>query len=664
MADAIAAHSHGLACLSPVTTQFKDKHHGPLLRLLREHDISSVVMIQDNEPGSFAPLDEASYNVEDVDGMMASRKHWLRSDSQDLSEHIAERNGPGPIGKAMEIDGVGPGLSGALATADFLEQNGVTAIQVDLPRFGGEKVDLDDYLTSGLHEYAPPVVALQTLRWCLDADEEAALVQQLVESGAFTHYYEDQAEGYLTDEEGKEISTGLTANEALDHDYPSYEQLLGWRDTRREMREAILPTARPGAGQDHMVWPVMNVDGQETFDSGLLGLFLSLGTPVRAVLALSEAPRTPQYAVERDVVTPSGRPVADAQGAVSGRETASRVGDLVGYTPLFSGPEMYTATEHPKYETVLANRASYAKEETADDDYDPSAAEDRSGSQSVRQQNELYQLSLRDVTGLSSGFRGKNPEAHVGNSEDYFVMLTDEAAYDHKRKALYNALTYMAVEAGPRDISSPSGTFDDEEILETWVHAKEQGYISSDARVPIRALNAAAVEMGVADYSDLTSKEIGSGEDAFTIPQTLPDEQYNAAIDRFESTFGVTPGRQKLTVESDFIDLEVTTENSAAKFGQRYLTSDPPEELCKYEDKPPRTPVATVWKAYQNWCELNGIDPHSEYTGGKKELVKSVDGIEKKKAKWNDDKIQTYYGGKLNAGGWWLYSWTANDASE
>jgi len=364
------------------------------------------------------------------------------------------------------------------------------------------------------------------------------------------------------------------------------------------------------------------------------------------------------------VVTPSGRPVADAQGAVSGRETASRVGDLVGYTPLFSGPEMYTATEHPKYETVLANRASYAKEETADDDYDPSAAEDRSGSQSVRQQNELYQLSLRDVTGLSSGFRGKNPEAHVGNSEDYFVMLTDEAAYDHKRKALYNALTYMAVEAGPRDISSPSGTFDDEEILETWVHAKEQGYISSDARVPIRALNAAAVEMGVADYSDLTSKEIGSGEDAFTIPQTLPDEQYNAAIDRFESTFGVTPGRQKLTVESDFIDLEVTTENSAAKFGQRYLTSDPPEELCKYEDKPPRTPVATVWKAYQNWCELNGIDPHSEYTGGKKELVKSVDGIEKKKAKWNDDKIQTYYGGKLNAGGWWLYSWTANDASE
>jgi hypothetical protein len=659
VADAIAAHSHGLACLSPVTTQFKDKHHGPLLRLLREHDISSVVMIQDNEPGSFAPLDEASYDVEEVAGMNASRRHWVDSDSQDLSEHISERNGPGPIGKAMEIDGVGPGLSGALATADFLEQNGVTAIQVDLPRFGGEKVDLDDYLTSGLHEYAPPVVGLQTLRWCLDADEEAALVQQLVEASAFTHYYERNAEGYLTDDEGKEISTGLTANEDLDHDYPSYEQLLGWHGTRREMREGILPAAQPGEADDYTLEAVEKADGPETFNKRLLGLFLGLGTPVRAVPELSEAPRTPQYAIDSDAVFPSGETPAAADAADSGHTAAENDAGVVGYTPLFSGPEMYTATEHPKYETVLANRASYAKADSTEDDYDPAAAENPSNTGSATKMNELYQLTLRDVTGLSSGFRGKNPQAHVGNSEDYFVMLSDEAAYDHKRKALYNALTYMAVEAGPRDISSPSGTFDDEEILETWVHAKEQGYISSDAQVPIRALNEAAVDMGVADYSDIGPVEVGYGDDAFVINNALPAEQYNAAIDGFKSEFGVIPGRPKLTVESDFINPEITTENSLEKFGELFLDDDP-EVGDDYPLDAPRVSTNPCWQAYLKWCDINDIEPKNrQQIGG---LVSNIDG-EKKRAKIivdddgtvSENSRSSFEGVVPTSGGWWLY---------
>jgi hypothetical protein len=259
------------------------------------------------------------------------------------------------------------------------------------------------------------------------------------------------------------------------------------------------------------------------------------------------------------------------------------------------------------------------------------------------------------VTGLSSGFRGKNPQAHVGNSEDYFVMLTDEAAYDHKRKALYNALTYMAVEAGPRDISSPSGTFDDEEILETWVHAKEQGYISSDARVPIRALNAAAVEMGVADYSDLTSKEIGSGEDAFTIPQTLPDEQYNAAIDRFESAFGVTPSRQKLTVESEFINPEVTTENSLELFGELFLDDDP-DRGDDPEFEVPRVSTNPCWTAYLKWCDINDVEPQSQQK--KADMVNRLD-AEKKKAKIvvrGEKKTRASYKGvHLTNRGWWLY---------
>jgi hypothetical protein len=649
VADAIAAHQHGLPCLSPVTTQFKDTHHDPLLDLLDAYDISTVLMIQDNEPGSFEPLAEGDYDHDDVEADMASRKHWLMSDSQDLGAHIEETGGPGPIGKAMEIDGVGPGLAGALSTAAFLEDNGVTAIQVDLPRFGGQKVDLDDYLSSGLHEYAPPLPAVQTLRRDLADDEEAALLQALLESTRFTIHYEEAVEAYLTDEDGEPISDDRleAAAEDIGIDLPPGDErsamdhaAVGYA-ARERMREAILPSARPDDDQtDADLEVVQQTDAPASFDQNVVGILLGLGEPVAAVSALMDAPRTPQYHV--------------------GDEASD---ELAGYTPLFSGPSMYAPLAHPKYEKAITQQALDELEQYDEADADPAAAEGRS-SGSPRRSNQLYEVSLRRVSGKASGFRGKNPLGHVGNSTNYFVMLTDEVAYDHKRKATFNALTYMAADAGVRDISSPSGRFDDGEILETWVHAKKQGYVGSNARVPNRALNEAAVRMGVADYSDIGPREIGSGDDAFTIPETLPADQYNAAIEGFEDHFGVSPGREKIMSESAFIDPDLTTENSAEQFGQRYLTSNPPESLCKYDDKPPRTPVGTIWKAYQNWCELNDIDPHSQYTGGKKAIIESVDGIEKKKAGWKGNEIQTYYGGKLNERGWWLYKWDDNAATE
>jgi hypothetical protein len=179
--------------------------------------------------------------------------------------------------------------------------------------------------------------------------------------------------------------------------------------------------------------------------------------------------------------------------------------------------------------------------------------------------------------------------------------------------------------------------------------------------VPIRALNAAAVEMGVADYSDLTSKEIGSGEDAFTIPQTLPDEQYNEAIDRFESTFGVTPSRQKLTVESDFINPEITTENSLEKFGELFLDDDP-DRGDDPEFEVPRVSSNVCWQAYLKWCEINNIEAKNQQDirgmiqnlDAEKSRVQVIVDTEKKSR-------AAFLGVHLHDDGWWLWRQTRDE---
>lgn len=207
-----------------------------------------------------------------------------------------------------------------------------------------------------------------------------------------------------------------------------------------------------------------------------------------------------------------------------------------------------------------------------------------------------------------------------------------------------------------RDISSPSGQFDDREILETWVHAKKQGYVGSNARVPNRALNEAAVRMGVADYSDIGPREIGSGEDAFTISETLPADQYNAAIEGFEDHFGVSPGRSKVTTESAFENPDVTEENSLELFGELFLDDDPDRGDDPTFDEP-RVSTNPCWTAYLEWCDINNVEPKSQQK--KADMVNRVEG-EKKKAKLLIDGEKAtracYKGVHLTDDGWWLYN--------
>ena len=76
----------------------------------------------------------------------------------------------GPLSHFLETDGVSSGLAGAFSTEKRLLDEGYTPIHIDLPRLSTAKVDLDDYLSSGLADYIPLFPGLGVI----DADYDEA----------------------------------------------------------------------------------------------------------------------------------------------------------------------------------------------------------------------------------------------------------------------------------------------------------------------------------------------------------------------------------------------------------------------------------------------------------------------------------------------------------
>jgi len=109
MPDAITAHELGNAAVSPVTTQFKRKHHDVLLDAVEVTD-ARVVVVADNDP--------------------------VGSDFDEDDERL-------------ELPQHGEGLKGALRTADFLVENGVDARVAVPPTVAHHENDLDDFVLEG-----------------------------------------------------------------------------------------------------------------------------------------------------------------------------------------------------------------------------------------------------------------------------------------------------------------------------------------------------------------------------------------------------------------------------------------------------------------------------------------------------------------------------------
>jgi hypothetical protein len=203
------------------------------------------------------------------------------------------------------------------------------------------------------------------------------------------------------------------------------------------------------------------------------------------------------------------------------------------------------ATEHPAYSDHKSGSNTDLDRETST----VSRSDDRSA---------LFDLDITDVTGLDEGERGTNPLGHHGESEDYFVVISDELATDHKYGASYNALTYLLVEAGERRPDAPDGSLDDEEVFAAWRHAKDERYINREDPVPYRGLLGVAVADGLVDADDLVRRDSETGSvvdeeedhDGATY-RALPAGAYNQVLDHIAEEYGVEPGREAATGGDD-----------------------------------------------------------------------------------------------------------------
>ena len=152
----------------------------------------------------------------------------------------------------------------------------------------------------------------------------------------------------------------------------------------------------------------------------------------------------------------------------------------------------------------------------------------------------VFDIKLADVADVAENYRGPNPLGHHGTSEDYFVVLDDgRLAYDHKYKTAYNALTYLLCEAGERHPSSPNGPVDDRECFVIWHYAKCEGLLPTNDPIPRRALVHVAVANGYCK------------RDTVVAGWKLPVDAHNTALEHVREEYGVDPGRDTLSAESE-----------------------------------------------------------------------------------------------------------------
>ena len=175
IADAITCHDFGIPCISPVTRAFKKDHFRPLKTLLNHHEIPLVYIVQDADPATVANNPDA--NPWEDTYPRAENGTYLTDKDVELPSAVSDRTHPseetpaevassiwgawpaGPISQQLSIKGDGPGVEGAVSTGTYLERNldDTEVYLIELPRFGPEKMDLDDYLQNGWMKYCPPI---------------------------------------------------------------------------------------------------------------------------------------------------------------------------------------------------------------------------------------------------------------------------------------------------------------------------------------------------------------------------------------------------------------------------------------------------------------------------------------------------------------------------
>lgn len=121
----------------------------------------------------------------------------------------------------------------------------------------------------------------------------------------------------------------------------------------------------------------------------------------------------------------------------------------------------------------------------------------------------LFELSITDLTGRGISQRDPHP-LHISNTESNWI-ITDGVGHCWRHEVSLNALQFLCVECGylpcheagtPHNGAGSAVIGNDEAIWEAWLHAKEQGYIPEDDKIPTRALKHLARKHDVYEPKD------------------------------------------------------------------------------------------------------------------------------------------------------------------
>ncbi|ELZ52454.1 hypothetical protein C465_01799 [Halorubrum distributum JCM 9100] len=315
----------------------------------------------------------------------------------------------------------------------------------------------------------------------------------------------------------------------------------------------------------------------------------------------------------------------------------------------------FIPTIHPsQHPAATGNIGGLVNDASTAMDIDPQEIEDRIEQGDYREltgsHNPLWNLDLRDL-GLTPGSRGKNPFGHFGESENYFVVIDDETAYCHKREALYNFQHFALCDMGKRDPKdSASGqNLDDLEYLHLWTYARQNNLVPEHTPIPLKGLVGYAIEHDYCEPEDL--EQFGGGSDdsdsdsdeqnadspgrnkAGKRNLKLPDDVYFPVLKDIEDTTGYTPARLADSSgsggdsggdESSSTTPSVDTEDVAfdsihRKYGQPLIGDDMPDPLKQFlrrytntEDETITTdtdetvfvPKAELRDAFNSWAQI------------------------------------------------------------
>ncbi|MFD1572115.1 type IV secretion system DNA-binding domain-containing protein [Halorubrum laminariae] len=485
------------------------------------------------------------------------------------------------------------------------DYGGTNVWLIELPQFGDEKRDLDDFLQEGWLALTPP--ADWALRLSLgntpvppddvtaNLDPAPAWMQSLADRadpvGEYPTGMAPDSLGFPTANDLPQTVGTITVDGSA-ADLPIYDPYIIPSDPDAD-RDEIAATHR---------WPVSDLD--------------TLRTAGKMAQPMPQAP---------DVYPPLS---------------------LFGFIPTIH------PSQHPAAKGSIGGLVNDATDSM---DVDPQEIEDRVEEGDYREltgnHNPLWTLDLRDL-GLTPGSRGTNPFGHFGESENYFVVIDDETAYCHKRDALYNFQHFALCDMGKRDPKhSASGqTLDDLEYLHLWTYARQNNLVPEHTPIPLKGLVGYAIEHEFCEADDLEefggSEEDSDGDDGESNGDSggqntagkralkLPDDVYFPVLKDIEKTTGYTPARLADSDrsggddgddgddnESPDVDTETIAFDSIHRRYGQFLTGDnAPDPLKQFlrrytntedgeittdTDETMFVPKAELRDAFNAWAQIN-----------------------------------------------------------